>query len=239
MINRTVTSRRKNSGFTLIELLVVIAIISILASILFPVFARARENARRSSCASNLKQIGLGFMQYTQDYDEKFPLAMVTVDAPVLQTIPGTPGLIFNTCGSGDVCGKYISWMDGLHPYIKSTQLFKCPSSTTVYGADTSNYGYSTEVSGSVTTGVPISLSGLSRASEIFLSMDFNRTYSTVNTNKATYIAYADNADASVRGIVVPHFDGTNFLFADGHVKWLLKTNAAVRADRSWYPSLD
>src|SRR4028118_1774787 len=62
------------SGFTLIELLVVIAIIGILASILFPVFARARENARRSSCQSNLKQIGLGILQYTQDYDEKLPL---------------------------------------------------------------------------------------------------------------------------------------------------------------------
>src|SRR5450755_3568353 len=61
-------------GFTLIELLVVIAIIAILAAILFPVFARARENAKRASCQSNLKQIGLGFLQYAQDYDETFPL---------------------------------------------------------------------------------------------------------------------------------------------------------------------
>jgi prepilin-type N-terminal cleavage/methylation domain-containing protein len=60
-------------GFTLIELLVVIAIIAILAAILFPVFARARENARRASCSSNMKQIGLGFLQYTQDYDERMP----------------------------------------------------------------------------------------------------------------------------------------------------------------------
>ncbi len=63
----------KRFAFTLIELLVVIAIIAILAAILFPVFARARENARRSSCQSNLKQIGLGVMQYIQDYDEKYP----------------------------------------------------------------------------------------------------------------------------------------------------------------------
>src|SRR4028119_299121 len=64
--------RPTHRGFTLIELLVVIGIIAILAAILFPVFARARENARRSSCQSNLKQIGLGMLQYAQDYDEKF-----------------------------------------------------------------------------------------------------------------------------------------------------------------------
>src|SRR5471032_187855 len=68
--------RAKFKGFTLIELLVVIAIIAILAAILFPVFARARENARRASCQSNLKQIGLGFQQYSQDYDERFPIAL-------------------------------------------------------------------------------------------------------------------------------------------------------------------
>ncbi|RYG63911.1 DUF1559 domain-containing protein, partial [bacterium] len=66
-------STSRKGAFTLIELLVVIAIIAILAAILFPVFGRARENARRSSCLSNMKQIGLGMMQYTQDYDEKFP----------------------------------------------------------------------------------------------------------------------------------------------------------------------
>src|SRR6218665_2214986 len=66
--------KMKRHGFTLIELLVVIAIIAILAAILFPVFARARENARRSACQSNLKQIGLGIMQYTQDYDERYPI---------------------------------------------------------------------------------------------------------------------------------------------------------------------
>ena len=96
------------NGFTLIELLVVIAIIAILAAILFPVFARARENARRSSCQSNLKQIGLGFIQYSQDYDERM------------------------TPRGGDIAGggTYTIWSQKLQPYIKSTQLFQCPSNT-------------------------------------------------------------------------------------------------------------
>jgi prepilin-type N-terminal cleavage/methylation domain-containing protein len=76
----------KRLGFTLIELLVVIAIIAILAAILFPVFARARENARRASCANNLKQIGLGILQYVQDYDEKIPFASIYNIAPASPT---------------------------------------------------------------------------------------------------------------------------------------------------------
>src|SRR5688500_3211019 len=74
---------RKNRAFTLIELLVVIAIIAILAAILFPVFARARENARRASCQSNLKQIGLGVMQYVQDYDERYPAWARSLNNPL------------------------------------------------------------------------------------------------------------------------------------------------------------
>lgn len=100
-------------GFTLIELLVVIAIIAILAAILFPVFGRARENARRSSCQSNMKQIGLGVKQYIQDYDEKFPIALVEV---------GTPDGIFQAGESG--------WAASMQPYLKSVQIFQCPSET-------------------------------------------------------------------------------------------------------------
>ena len=95
----------KKSAFTLIELLVVIAIIAILAAILFPVFGRARENARRASCQSNLKQIGLGFQQYAQDYDGW-------------------------TTGSGVYVAPkdYHSWPSNLFPYVKSDQVFTCPS---------------------------------------------------------------------------------------------------------------
>lgn len=101
------TSARTRRGFTLIELLVVIAIIAILAAILFPAFAKARESARRSSCSSNLKQIGIGMMQYTQEYDEKYPLARYFV-----------------------ADGNETNWGQRLQPYIKSFDLFKCPSNS-------------------------------------------------------------------------------------------------------------
>src|SRR4051812_11103171 len=102
--NRGVMTVRR--GFTLIELLVVIAIIAILAAILFPVFARARENARRTSCLSNEKQIGLALNMYTQDYDEKLPLYVFPDAAQAV---------------------LYV-WSSPLVPYIKSKQVFVCPS---------------------------------------------------------------------------------------------------------------
>ena len=99
----------KKSAFTLVELLVVIAIIAILAAILFPTFARARENARRASCQSNLKQIGLAFIQYAQDYDEYSPSSV-------------NRNVATNT-------GRR-SWPTVLMPYVKSTQIFVCPSAS-------------------------------------------------------------------------------------------------------------
>jgi len=95
-------------GFTLIELLVVIAIIAILAAILFPVFARAREKARQASCSSNQKQLGLAFMMYAQDYDEMNPYLWMLINYP-------------NTTDA-------YYWWEVTQPYIKNTQIFRCPS---------------------------------------------------------------------------------------------------------------
>ncbi|MHB8994820.1 MAG: prepilin-type N-terminal cleavage/methylation domain-containing protein [Armatimonadota bacterium] len=99
-------------GFTLIELLVVIAIIAILAAILFPVFARAREKARQSSCLSNIKQIGLATMMYCQDYDETFPL-----DWGRAQTA--------DTCHTW--CAMTQFTLDSLNSYVKNSQIWVCP----------------------------------------------------------------------------------------------------------------
>ncbi|BDI33179.1 hypothetical protein CCAX7_52300 [Capsulimonas corticalis] len=98
------SQQHKFRGFTLIELLVVIAIIAILAAILFPVFAKAREKARQISCTSNMKQLGLGLMQYTQDNDETFPSGV-------------------NNLGRG--------WAGAIYPYVKSTGVYKCPDDST------------------------------------------------------------------------------------------------------------
>lgn len=105
---RTKPHASRYSGFTLVELLIVIAIIGILAAILFPVFARARENARRALCQSNLKQIGLGILQYVQDYDEVLPSAAFG--------------------NSDNTIGSYYRWQDAIYPYVKSQQVFNCPS---------------------------------------------------------------------------------------------------------------
>lgn len=102
---------KRRSGFTLIELLVVIAIIAILAAILFPVFARAREKARQSSCLSNVKQLSVGALMYMQDYDETFwPTSAVHMNNLAANDSPGS------------------IWYRAVMPYVKNEQIFVCPS---------------------------------------------------------------------------------------------------------------
>jgi len=113
---RTVIRR----GFTLIELLVVIAIIAILAAILFPVFAKAREKARQTSCLSNEKQLGLGFQMYAQDYDEALPTVAPFGSCPTCWPWGAWP----NTPGNGWPAVFYTP----IQPYIKNTQVLQCPS---------------------------------------------------------------------------------------------------------------
>src|SRR5450755_2936949 len=104
---------KNRTGFTLIELLVVIAIIAILAAILFPVFAQAREKARQTSCASNMKQLGLAFTQYVQDNDETMPA--------------GAKSPFYLDCGDGSGAG----WAGNVYPYVKSIGAYACPDDPT------------------------------------------------------------------------------------------------------------
>ena len=177
--------RSNKRGFTLIELLVVIAIIAILAAILFPVFARARENARRSSCQSNLKNIGLGFQQYIQDYDELFPVGTTTAAA-----------------GWGSF---------QLQPYIKSTQVFSCPSDSVVDSARIYSYGYNSQI-GTATTG--INQSSLAATALTVLNYEVAAPAAGVQS-VGTSVAATD---------AQRHLEGSNFGFTDGHVKWFQYT---------------
>jgi len=228
---------RKTRGFTLIELLVVIAIIAILAAILFPVFARARENARRTSCASNLKQMGLAIMQYTQDYDERFPLSKLIGNSGV--------GLPYN---------PPFGWADAIYPYAKSIQIYQCPSETsaaiisnsgsegfTDYWMNSLLVGNNRRQFNSGTIFDTAALAQLTAPSLTVMVGDGGRDIGpsslvTVQGGKSNYVhngcGYSSNnnewtpqnctADWAIipHGGATRHLEGANIAFADGHVKW-------------------
>lgn len=205
-------------GFTLIELLVVVAIIAILAAILFPVFGRARENARRTSCASNLKQIGLGWIQYAQDYDE---------------TVIGVRSGGFGSPG--------FDWARLIEPYTKSRQILFCPShvtfSSTTQGT---TYTYNFNVAHDVAALAPRKMAAIPLPSQTIAYADGQG--SNANNRVPVFILpaaapappaqgsthmtgrfYASGfATESIDGLITGarHLEGGNYLFVDGHVKW-------------------
>jgi prepilin-type N-terminal cleavage/methylation domain-containing protein/prepilin-type processing-associated H-X9-DG protein len=205
--------KQLRGGFTLIELLVTIAIISILAAMLFPVFARVRENARRASCMSNLKQLGLAWMQYGQDYDDRL--------------------MPIKTCGSApedsyDTCAAPVSyWMPTaanpttpatqgmLYPYVKNAQVFRCPSHpNNLYGYGYNRRGFAMWP-GYKTNGTVGTFSAIDTPAE---HIAFADSYDNL------YIIYDDATDSKDGTIetngIYPHHLGTgNVLFCDGHVK--------------------
>jgi len=184
-------------GFTLIELLVVIAIIAILAGMLLPALSRARENARRSACASNLKQIGLALEMYANDYDEFYPLC------------GGTIG--WGTTPAG--------WMEQLFPYVKNKALYKCPS----YPRGLSDYSYFLGARAAyILTGGPASTSRkkILYPSAFVMGGDSDYRFSEPDCDKDDYtqncLGWKEDADHRA-----PHHSGgLNVLFGDGHVAW-------------------
>ncbi|MEI6501017.1 MAG: DUF1559 domain-containing protein [Armatimonadota bacterium] len=195
-------------GFTLIELLVVIAIIAILAAILFPVFAKAREKARQSSCQSNLKQIALAELSYVQDYDEIFPTSHRAAD--------------------GD--GYQRHWLILLQPYVKNTQLFRCPSDGAVaarWSNDPNNfatsYGQNFQLS-SFAMGRVVSSSTTIMNAELGASQSAaaNGILSPVVAQEGAWILDDPVNNRSDTNWAAPnprHGDMANFNFVDGHVK--------------------
>jgi len=209
----------KRRGFTLMELLVTVAIISLLAAILFPVFARARENARRASCMSNLKQIGLGIMMYVQDYDETYP--------PYREATSQTPPFPAYQSGNWE-------WQHIIYSYTKNTQLYHCPDGNSTYPAgDYGSYGanYYALHNGAV------KMAAVTSPSTLYVIMDSGRTYIDPSYAKAPSGAFylpggglfitPDQSGSVAAGFYQSdyangrHFDGINVVFGDGHVKWL------------------
>lgn len=189
-------------GFTLIELLVVIAIIAILAAILFPVFARAREKARQSSCLSNVKQLCTAALMYAQDYDDRLPFA--------------------------SNYGQY--WYMVLQPYVKNSQLFVCPSKPRDplgYGWNYNGCGYAPGVAYSPPRTGPI-YEGVSLS--VFLSPGPAETIMLGDnwmggTSSQRIYLYMNPTMREAR-----HNEGDNYGFVDGHAKWL-KVEAVQNAD--------
>ena len=183
-------------GFTLIELLVVIAIIAILAAILFPVFARAREKARQTSCLSNLKQLTLGILMYAQDYDETMPYAVIGVMGVQLDYV-----------------------LDTVSPYTKNTQINLCPSDNYSGAVDLtaapflmSKYSYipNSDIMGLAIPGVQVDsavkLADIHKPSECVALCDGDLDESQLPASMVIWPAFRHNEMA-------------NFSFADGHAK--------------------
>ena len=217
-------------GFTLIELLVVIAIIAILAAILFPVFAKAREKARQASCLSNLKQLTLGMMQYCQDYDERFPLTNWT---------EGNNGIASSN-----------RWWIGIYPYVKNTQVYACPSSSLTQGLtgnfvawltppfNTSplpvNYGYNELIANQA---AGLKMGQLGAPSETLILADctglwIGGYWSAADRYLLRRVAHAKGGDPCGCPPASPtndawtlHNGGSNLAFGDGHVKWFRSSN--------------
>jgi prepilin-type N-terminal cleavage/methylation domain-containing protein/prepilin-type processing-associated H-X9-DG protein len=219
--------RSGRHGFTLIELLVVIAIISILAAILFPAFARAREQARKSACASNFRQIGLGIMQYSQDYDERLPLFSQGTGYGGFQGYNGADG---------------ARWADMIMPYVKSSQVFDCPSGAKgmaiypggqYFDITTYSYGYVTPTATGIVGVAGRSLAEIEDSAGTLMLVEDGRQDSGLGaeTQGRLIPSVGESIEAlggrlngfRHTGVAVDDYQNYAFnaCYADGHVKWV------------------
>ncbi|MBU0611241.1 MAG: DUF1559 domain-containing protein [Armatimonadetes bacterium] len=184
-------------GFTLIELLVVIAIIAILAAILFPVFAKAREKARQTSCLSNVKQISLGIVMYMADYDQRTPAARFGYEG-----------------------AEHITWKRVIFPYVKNWNLFECPSKPGHWTSACAGSNWPSQGSGiAALSGIAYNyhIGGIAEGTlvvpaETVLVADIDTCHQFVNQLNWLPGWFATR-----------HNNGGNWGFCDGHAKWMNK----------------
>ena len=201
------------SGFTLIELLVVIAIIAILASILFPVFAKVREKARQITCASNLRQLSMAVTEYTDDYDETFPGAMVGSNST---TFVGGWIYIANYSTTTTPPTTFDPTRGSIYPYVKDTHVYLCPDDTI-----NANYGDSYALNSCLTDHV-----GNAYANGMLLA-SYDYTSTTLLFGEESYYLPTPQGSTDDGYLLVNanptstrHTGGSNFSFIDGHVKY-------------------
>ncbi|MFO8080832.1 MAG: DUF1559 domain-containing protein [Armatimonadota bacterium] len=194
-------------GFTLIELLVVIAIIAILAAILFPVFARAREKARQSSCLSNMKQLGLGVLMYAQDYDEKLPMQNHSTSSPDRLVDPA---------------GRSFWWVKTT-PYINNMQVLQCPSGYRDYvreqvdGSWINNSDYDVDYGWNYNLVYiqPVKMAIIEEPASVIMLVE------TELTSYGRWFNESDAGSSNLRWDYDKHNEGANYTFFDGHAKWM------------------
>jgi prepilin-type N-terminal cleavage/methylation domain-containing protein/prepilin-type processing-associated H-X9-DG protein len=222
-------------GFTLIELLVVIAIIAILAAILFPVYAQAREKARQSTCQNNLYELGVGFMQYAEDNDEQFPQGIVD---------PADPQKLRHLAEG---------WAGEILPYHKANGMYRCLNDLTTAsaaGLSVVSYGYNTDLTAAGNTGEDVGLASLNSPSKTVLyfevvgdgSVDFSNDQTSYTSNGTdTPLPSSVKFDtgyllgmtpswaaANVKSTTGRHTGGANYVFCDTHVQWLKPENVST-----------
>ena len=236
--------RQHNRAFTLIELLVVIAIIAILAAILFPVFAQAREKARSASCTSNVRQMGIAAVMYAQDYDETYPGMWQWSPLAILAHSPYLypPGWTLQQAEQAcETC-----------PYVKNAQIFKCPSQQKQYAGAWASYGYAYPTMWGGAAPIPNSaysfplgpaLAAFSAPASTVMIMDSGIWPGTSTCNASTYPGIYSGCDTKT-GYSYPyvyppttnqwssplplHSQMVTTAFVDGHVK-AMKPEATMR----------